>query len=79
MTIPGTEPHRWDGGEKVYIDCADYDVCLKRELFRSLQFPETMMCWNREGDRIWVMLSDGADTRGWVNTALAELGRPAIR
>ena len=74
MRMPG----RFDGGEKVYMALASYDGRLKQELFRMLDLPATTMCWNREGDRIWVLLSDGKDTRAWVNAALAELGRPKL-
>lgn len=78
VTILGLEPGRWDGSEKVWIDGPDYDGPLRKELARTLQLPEITMSWNREDDRYWVMLSDGKDTRAWVNAALETLGRSPL-
>jgi len=71
---------RWVG-EQVYMPRADYDVPLRRELgitLKALIAAGHLMAFNYDGDQVWVQLSDGKDTRTWVNAALAELGRPAL-
>jgi hypothetical protein len=81
MTAPSEylDPARWTG-EQVYMPHADYDVPLRQALGRAIRqmVPDTLMAFNYEGDQVWVQLSDGKDTRAWINAALAEIGRPAL-